>query len=248
MMLGVAPTTLLSEIREWHEVTREVFDQEIQPRHEPAILRGAVADWPVVQPQGDRPDALKAYLAPFGSGARSERSSAHPVEMRGRFFYSPSFDGFNFGQIEGELEQLLTAIVESRRSRYIYMGSTPAALLLPDFASENPFGLVDGRPTEPRLWIGSDSIVAPHFDELDNIACVVSGERHFTLFPPDQVSNLYIGPIDNTMAGQPASLVEIDNPDFDRFPRFHDALSHARVGELGPGDAIYIPRALVAWG
>jgi hypothetical protein len=227
-------------IDEWHEVTRQVFDREIAPRNKPAVLRGLVADWPAVAAARESTDALKSYLACLDSGTRIRAFVGAP-EMRGRFFYSADFDGFNFGQVEGELQRLLSAIIERVDGRFIYMGSTPTSQLLPGFASENPLPLVDGKPTEPRIWIGSDSVVAPHFDESDNIACVVSGHRRFTLFPPDQVSNLYVGPIDSTMAGQPASLVEIDNPDFDRFPRFREAIGHALTAELGPGDAIYIP-------
>jgi len=238
-MLDVASDELPT-IREWHEVTREIFDREIAPGHEPAVLRGVVADWPVVAAARESTGALKAYLARLDSGT-NVRAFVGAPEMKGRFFYSPNFEGFNFGQVEGELQQLLSAIVESGDMRYIYMGSTPTSQLLPGFADENPLPVIDGKPTEPRVWIGGNSVVAPHFDESDNIACVVSGRRRFILFPPDQVSNLYVGPIDNTMAGQPASLVEIDNPDLDRFPRFRDALKHALVAELGPGDAIYIP-------
>jgi hypothetical protein len=232
--------TAMPLIREWRDVTREVFDQDIEPRHEPAVLRRFVSDWPIVAAARESTDALKAYLERLDNGT-NVRAFVGSANMRGRFFYAPDFDRFNFDQVEGALTQLLGAIVQSVGSRYIYMGSTPTAQVLPNFASENPLDLVAGKPTEPRVWIGGDSIIAPHFDESDNIACVVSGHRRFTLFPPDQVANLYVGPIDKTMAGQPASLVEIDDPDFDRFPRFRDALDHALIAELEPGDAIYIP-------
>ena len=55
------------------------------------------------------------------------------------------------------------------------------------------------------------------------------------------MANLYIGPLDRTPARQPISLVDLADPDFDRYPRFREALKHARTAELGPGDAIYIP-------
>lgn len=229
----------LRPIREWRDVTRAIFDEQTEPRHEPAVLRGVAADWPAVAAARQSTDALRAYLTRLDNGARV-RAFVGPAEMGGRFFYRPQFDGFNFTPVETPLNPLLAAILENAGREYVYMGSTPTAQLLPGFAAENPLDITADR-AEPRIWIGGDSVVAPHFDESDNIACVVSGRRRFTLFPPDQVANLYVGPIDRTMAGQPASLVGVDNPDFDRFPRFHEALDHALVTDLEPGDAIYIP-------
>src|SRR3546814_12307007 len=37
------------------------------------------------------------------------------------------------------------------------------------------------------------------------------------------------------------SLVDFAAPDLARFPRFAEALRHAQVAELGPGDAVFIP-------
>jgi hypothetical protein len=61
------------------------------------------------------------------------------------------------------------------------------------------------------------------------------------LFPPEQLANLYIGPLDFTPAGQAISLVDLVNPDLQRFPKFAEAARHAQVAELGPGDALFIP-------
>jgi hypothetical protein len=63
----------------------------------------------------------------------------------------------------------------------------------------------------------------------------------FTLFPPDQLANLYIGPTDFTPAGQAISLVDFHRPDFDKYPKFAEALKNAQVAELEPGDALFIP-------
>jgi hypothetical protein len=101
--------------------------------------------------------------------------------------------------------------------------------------------LLDPTQAEPRLWVGNASRVAPHYDEADNIACVVGGRRRFVLFPTDQVQNLYVGPLDRTIAGQPISMVDLDAPDYERFPNFREAERHALIADLGPGDAIYIP-------
>jgi oxalate decarboxylase/phosphoglucose isomerase-like protein (cupin superfamily) len=37
-------------------------------------------------------------------------------------------------------------------------------------------------------------------------------------------------------------MVHVTAPDFDKFPRFADALDSAEEAELSPGDAIFIPR------
>lgn len=74
---------------------------------------------------------------------------------------------------------------------------------------------------------------------------IATGRRRFTLFPPQQRVNLYVGlyvgPFDKTVAGVPVSMAPIENPDFDRFPRLREALDHAQVAELEPGDGLYIP-------
>ena len=87
------------------------------------------------------------------------------------------------------------------------------------------------------LWIGNRTRTAAHFDLPQNIACVISGRRRFTVFPIGQLPNLYVGPLDFTPAGQAISLVDFHAPDFERYPRFREALRHAQVAELEPGDA-----------
>jgi hypothetical protein len=83
--------------------------------------------------------------------------------------------------------------------------------------------------------------VQTHYDLYYNIACVVGGRRRFTLFPPEQVGNLYPGPLEYTPAGTPLSMVPLHEPDLGKYPRFTEALRHAVTAELEPGDALYIP-------
>jgi hypothetical protein len=97
------------------------------------------------------------------------------------------------------------------------------------------------RDTLISLWIGNRTHTRTHWDQSQNLACVVAGRRRFTLFPPEQLKNLYVGPLDFTLAGQPTSLVDVDTPDLETYPCFAEALKSARRVELGPGDAIYIP-------
>jgi len=124
----------------------------------------------------------------------------------------------------------------------MYAGGVPIRRHLPGLLPEIPVPLLDmSRATLISLWLGNRTRTAAHWDLPQNLACVVAGRRRFTLFPTDQIANLYVGPLDFTLAGQPISLVDLDSPDLDRFPRFAEALEAAQTAELGPGDALYIP-------
>ena len=111
---------------------------------------------------------------------------------------------------------------------------------MPAFLEGNTMSLLDEAIT-PRVWINNRSMIAPHFDNNHNIACVVSGRRRFTVFPPEQVSNLYIGPLLKTPGGTPISIVDLREPDYERFPKFREAFESAHEAVLEPGDAVYIP-------
>ena len=228
-------------IAEFHDVDRRRFENEIETRHEPAILRGLVSHWPAVAASRQSSPVLVDYLTARDNQSRVRSFLGQPA-INGRYFYATGLDGFNFDVAETTVSNLLKTLLDSaEQKRSIYMGSTPTSQMLPRFAAENPMTLVDPQRTEPRIWIGNRSRVAPHYDESDNIACVVGGTRRFILFPPEQVANLYVGPLDRTIAGQPISMVDLDDPDYARFPLFREAEKNALAAELGPGDAIYIP-------
>jgi hypothetical protein len=209
-------------------------------RRQPAVFRGIVSNWPAVSAGRQGPVAAAAYLEQFNRGI-SVDAFVGTAEMDGRYFYNSEVSGFNFERGRVPLSQLLGIVSAGDDARPVYSGSLPVRQVLSGFEAENTLSLVAGKNTEPRIWIGNQSRVAPHFDESDNVACVVAGRRRFTLFPPDQVSNLYISPLDFTVAGQPASMVDLAAPDLEKYPRFAEAIRHAFVADLEPGDAIYIP-------
>jgi len=203
------------------------------PLGQPAILRGLVADWPAV-----RAPSIGDYLRRFDLSAQTEVLIGSP-ESDGRFFYGDDFGVMNFQKRSAALGALVERL-EQAPLPGLAAQALAIAQALPGFAAENRLDLVDPA-VAPRMWIGSRVTVACHYDTMRNIACVVAGQRRFTLFPPDQVGNLYVGPYESTPAGTPVSLVDFDAPDLTRFPRFPDALAAAQTAELAPGDALYIP-------
>lgn len=229
-------------IPEWRNVDHDLFEREIVPRFAPAVLRGLVRDWPAVRAGAASSQTACAYLRRFDQGAPVEAFLGAPG-IGGRFFYRDDMAGFNFEKRRLRFGDVLTFLAEEDAPGRpaVYVGATPVAQCAPGFEVENALSLIADKPAVPRLWIGNATVVAAHFDMSDNIACLVSGRRRFTVFPPEEVANLYVGPLDHNMAGQPASMVSFAEPDLDRFPRFRQAMAAAQVAELGPGDAIYIP-------
>jgi len=218
------------------------FDQIVEAAR-PVVLRGLVSDWPAVAQAASSPEQLCSYLSRFDSGAPVSAYVA-PAQIGGRFFYSDDMQGFNFQRPFMPLGQAASLMITEARKNSgnsVYVGSAHIKLALPGFERENELPLLKGKGADPRVWLGTEATVAAHFDAFNNLACVVAGRRRFTLFPPDQVSNLYVGPIDNTVSGAPTTMVDLRDPDFQRFPRFKDALAAAQGAELEPGDAIYIP-------
>ncbi|CUG89622.1 Hypothetical protein, putative [Bodo saltans] len=73
-----------------------------------------------------------------------------------------------------------------------------------------------------------------HYDTMDNVLLQMVGVKRVVLFPPEQHGNLY-------MKGSSSRVTNMDEPDLARFPRFADALKHAMVVDLHPGDVLFIP-------
>lgn len=212
------------------------------PEEGPVVIRGLVADWPLVQASRRSLAAASDYLLGFYRGA-PVNAFVSESGIDGRIFYTDGLAETNFRQVKTTLPWVLEQISarqDDPAAPTVYLGSAALDLYLPGLSELNSLPQGDIKATV-RIWIGNRTTVAAHYDVLENIACVCAGRRRFTVFPPEQLANLYVGPIDFTPAGQSISLVDLNDPDFERFPRFAEALRHAQTAVLEPGDAIFIP-------
>jgi hypothetical protein len=229
-------------IREVRCLAPDTLTDEILTSTEPLLLRGLVSSWPATQ-AGSRSNAdADAYLRRWYRDATVNAMLGTP-EIEGRFFYNEQVNGFNFFSTRARLDAVLAEMRDHEHDEKppaIYVGSTTIDACLPGFRDENDLKL-GARDALASIWIGNRSRIAAHYDLPDNIACVVAGHRRFTLFPPEQLANLYVGPLDFNPAGQAISMVDFHKPDFAHFPRFEEALRHAQVAEMEPGDALFIP-------
>lgn len=228
------------------------FTDEIVAGCRPARLRGLCRDWPIVAAGQASPHAAAGFLAGISGDALAE-VFVGPPGLDGRYHYRDDDlgeegdggdAGFTFArqpmQVRDALDRILAGIGKEDASR-LYMGSLPADRYFPDFANTHGMGLLSNAAA-PRLWIGGKSDIPAHFDTFDNLACVAAGRRRFTLYPPEAIADLYVGPIDRTMAGQPISLAAGTEPSDPRFPAFARWRTEEIVIDLDPGDALYLPK------
>jgi hypothetical protein len=221
----------------------EQFLREVVEPCRPLVLRGLVKDWPIVAAGRLSASAVREHLKPLDAGGDIEAFFGAPA-IAGKYFYTEDLKGFNFERRHMKFGTALESIVSSLDrpgSPSVYLGSVPTNDFLPGFAALNPMPLLNPG-IGPRVWIGHAANVSSHYDTVDNLACVAAGTRRFTLFAPQLIDKLYVGPIDNTMAGQPVSLAASSAPDKDRFPLFEQVKDQSLVAELEPGDALYLPK------
>ena len=214
---------------------------------EPVVLKGLAAGWPLVQAGRRSAAEAIALLRAFDNG-RTVGAYFGPPEIGGRYFYDDSLTGLNFEARRTPLREVLAALeqhLESTRPPSIYVGSTTVDACLPGLRERNDLAFDDAmfadNPPLASIWIGNRSVASAHFDAPNNMVCCAVGHRRYTLFPPDQIYNLYPGPLAPTPGGQAVTMVDLRNPDLEKFPRFRAAMDAAQVAELEPGDALFYP-------
>lgn len=232
----------MKKIAEVTQIAGEKLPENLLANAQPMVLKGYISDWPIVEQTKSSSIDVMDHLISFYN-ERPVHVMRSDAQYKGRLFYKDDLSDFNFTRTRENLREVFNQLKhppENNTPDTIYVGSTAIDHIFPGLRANNDLPALTSKALV-SIWMGNQSRVAAHYDAPDNIACVVAGKRRFTLFPPNQIDNLYIGPLDYTPAGQPASLVDFHNPDFKRFPKFAEALKHAIVAELNPGDALYIP-------
>ena len=206
----------------------------------PVVIKGALDHWPALAAGQQSAARMNAYLKSMDIGALAPVMEA-PASSQGWYFYAPDMREFNFSKRQGRVSETLDQIeslLGNPQAPFLAIQMLPLASHLPEFVRQNPLPLLPPQ-VMPRLWVGGKLRTQTHNDRDHNLACVVAGRRRFLLFPPAQVSNLYVGPLDNP---PPLSLVNPEAPDFERFPKFRYALASACVAYMEAGDAIFVPK------
>ncbi|WP_341208978.1 cupin-like domain-containing protein [uncultured Sphingomonas sp.] len=209
----------------------------------PVVVRGLAADWPLVAAGREGPAAAVDYLRGFYNGQPGVGYTAAAAHG-GRYFYDDTLTRLDFDAervaLDDYMARMLGALDEKGAPSF-YIGSTDLERFFPGLVAENPLERAGFARVLRSIWIGTRTTAQAHYDMSNNIAVCAVGRRRFTLFPPDQVANLYPGPLEPTPGGQVVSLVDFRAPDLGRFPGFADARAVAQVAELEAGDAVVYP-------
>ncbi|MEZ0244694.1 MAG: cupin-like domain-containing protein [Sphingomonas sp.] len=220
---------------------------ELLEQQAPVILKGVARDWPLVKAGLESAQAAMAYLGRFDSGRPVTGYTGAP-EIGGRFHYDAAGTGMNFEAARVPLAAFLAQVeahLGDKAGPSFYLGSTDLDTFLPGLRAENDLALNDpmfaANPVTVSLWAGNRTTASAHYDMSNNMAVCVAGHRRFTLFPPEQIANLYPGPLEPTPGGQVVSMVDFRDPDRALYPRFAEAEAAGQVAELEPGDMLFYP-------
>lgn len=243
-MLNIIKKTKVINIDQSGDVPEDIFLSS-----QPVILRGLVKNWSLLKVGLQSNEQAIDYLKRYYNGKPSFAYFGSP-EIKGRFFYNEDATKLNYESKQTKVDEvldLILATISEENPPAHYIASNFIDSHFPKLREENDLTLSshikNNLITKPdiKIWIGNSTLACCHYDTSSNIACCVVGKRRFTLFPPDQINNLYPGPLELTPGGPTISMVDFHQPDFDKYPRFRDALAVGQVAELEAGDAIFIP-------
>lgn len=222
-------------------IAPEALDARLQGAEQPFVVRGLAADWPLVQAGLTSATAAGDYLKERARARNFPVNIGEPGAGE-RLFYDQAME-VNFRMAQGPFPAIIDGILANQDKSdtpVIYLSSIDIGGYFDGLGETNRLALGGRQPLE-SIWIGNRTRIAAHNDVPDNLAVCAVGRRRFTVFPPEQMTNLYLGPLENTPAGRPVSMVDFSNPDLGTYPRFAEALAHAQVAELEPGDAVFVP-------
>ena len=197
----------------------------------PRCCAGLVGQWPAVAGRADfagRDGQLPRGILDRRARAPHGGRSVHRRDASSTTRRSPGVNFDNIDAVRATCSRELLKTLDAPAPPALYAGAIPIPAQLPGFGQRQCARRYSSLRSRPRSGSAIASPSQTHFDMSYNVACVVAGRRRFTLIPPEQLENMYIGPLEFTLAGPPISMVRLEAPDFVKFPRFRAALAAAQ--------------------
>ncbi|WP_211472070.1 cupin-like domain-containing protein [Collimonas humicola] len=222
----------------------EDFQKYFMARERPVKIAGALGHWPAMQKW-----SLDYFQEKFGD--ESVRVECFEAGQRGPG--NNSAQGYLKNQRIQKLKLgELIQILRDQPELMYYMASHPFRKSFPGLREDLPahpyarrhIRRIPGAQMGSYLWIGPKGTHSPmHIDPMPNFLTQVIGRKKVYLFPSEQVrKNLYIGQFERATytVADLFSPVDMENPDFDKYPNFRYCTPYEVVIE--PGESLHIPR------
>ncbi|XP_071792326.1 tRNA wybutosine-synthesizing protein 5-like [Asterias amurensis] len=227
---------MAESVRIFEGVDKDLFTSDIYPQRKPAVLRGldigecktkwtedylckCVGSQEVkvhVSPSANMDFVNKNYAyrtLPFDKFLRRAAQSNHD-----EFFFEPD-EKYYFRALGGDPRKEPADITKQ------FPSLAPDVTIPQFFEADAMFSTI--------LRLGSAGVqLWTHYDIMDNLLIQISGHKRVVFFSPQDATHLYL-------TGDKSAVLDIENPDFSRYPAFR----HARPMEchLQPGDVLFIP-------
>lgn len=219
---------------------------ELAAGNQPFILQGCIDHWPLYRTlrQLESPVDQVEYLADL-LPKKKVGFTWVPAEQRGILGFDqnlrPNFSLATKSAPFSDFARQCTNSLWNPDAGTLYLQSMPIPELTRKLGGLDLFeGLLPVMA--PRFWIGTGGQkVVLHNDPFRNAIAVFAGTKRVTLFPPAELPNLYIAPLDRRVAGVLSSIVTVTDPDLQKFPKFEQALESAQVAVLEAGEILFLP-------
>lgn len=214
--------------------SRQEFEERFLFPQRPAIISGAMDDWPALGRW------TNDYLADK-VGART----VHPYKHKAHASFGPRgvLNPKN-GQMDTppmKLAEYIDLLSGSAISDgLLYIALLPIRSTLPELWPDVRFPpfVDEDKFIDVRFWLGPGNNFTPlHYDPNNNFLAQLRGRKQVMLCPPREISRVY--PFPFRYAANHFSQVNVLSPDLGQFPSW--AHADRAVFELGPGDMLFLP-------
>lgn len=215
-------------------VSSETFAKEYLEQNRPAIITGALSDW----------EAIGKWSPDYLSSVLQAKPVTIAISSEAQFNYDPNRvageEASRYRYARMDFERAVSAICQEGRGHehyYLMQRSIPDEF--PDLLQDIKTPVwINYQSPAINLWFGSAENVTPlHYDHTNNFFAQVYGRKRLTLFDPMQTDLLYPYPLEASASH--VSFIDLEQPDFGRYPRFRQV--RALTGVIEPGELLYLP-------
>jgi tRNA wybutosine-synthesizing protein 5 len=229
----------VTTVSAYENVTKGQFLHFIQPKREPALLRGVdigqcTSKWTsdyICEKVGNMDVKVHVSSSPqMNFINKNFLYKTLPFDEMVKRASTPAYAQENYFIAPGEF-YYLRSLGFDKRGRDIadikkQFPSLAGDIRIPDFFDGSSFFSSVFRIGSPRLQLWT------HYDVMDNLLIQVRGRKRMALFSPSDALNM-------DLTGDKSQVLDIDNPDCNLYPKFLLAQRYECIME--PGDIIFIP-------